>query len=149
MSRPIFIFIQSSHTVIVSADTKPGHRRMSDPAWVENIDSRPGEPCRAGPVMSTFTPFASVSANVVDSSSVCEAGKEGTGRSKLWYQLKGCSQIVAIGRNYADHIKEFNNPRPKEPFFFLKPTTSYLASGGKFEIPNGVIAHYEGPSPPF
>ncbi|KAJ7873222.1 hypothetical protein B0H13DRAFT_1633541, partial [Mycena leptocephala] len=29
---------------------------------------------------------------------------------------------VAIGRNYAEHIKELNNTAPKEPFFFLKPT---------------------------
>ncbi|KAF8550432.1 hypothetical protein OG21DRAFT_1468689 [Imleria badia] len=52
-------------------------------------------------------------------------------------------KIVGIGRNYADHIKELNNTRPKEPFFFLKPTTSYLASGGNVEIPAGIIAHYE------
>jgi len=57
--------------------------------------------------------------------------------------VKNGKKIVAIGRNYADHIKELNNTRPKEPFFFLKPTTSYLASGGNFEIPNGVVAHHE------
>jgi len=53
-------------------------------------------------------------------------------------------KIVAIGRNYADHIKEFKNVAPKEPFFFLKPTTSYLPSGGVIEIPRGIIAHHEG-----
>ncbi|KAH7889333.1 hypothetical protein F5I97DRAFT_1923886 [Phlebopus sp. FC_14] len=52
-------------------------------------------------------------------------------------------KIVAIGRNYSEHIKELNNTRPKEPFFFLKPTTSYLPSGGKLEIPKGVVAHHE------
>ncbi|KII88232.1 hypothetical protein PLICRDRAFT_41378 [Plicaturopsis crispa FD-325 SS-3] len=52
-------------------------------------------------------------------------------------------KIVAIGRNYAEHIKELNNPTPKEPFFFIKPTTSYVASGGKVEIPRGIIAHHE------
>ena len=57
-------------------------------------------------------------------------------------------QIVAIGRNYADHVKELNNAIPKEPFFFLKPTTSYLPSGGKVEIPRGIIAHHEGQSYP-
>lgn len=50
---------------------------------------------------------------------------------------------MAIGRNYAEHIKELNNATPKEPFFFLKPTTSYLASGGSVEIPSGILAHYE------
>ncbi|KAJ7171912.1 hypothetical protein C8R46DRAFT_1084225 [Mycena filopes] len=52
-------------------------------------------------------------------------------------------KIVAIGRNYAEHIKELNNTAPKEPFFFLKPTTSYVPSGGKVEIPSGIIAHHE------
>ncbi|KAG1816588.1 hypothetical protein EV424DRAFT_1473024 [Suillus variegatus] len=52
-------------------------------------------------------------------------------------------KIVAIGRNYSDHIKELNNAATKEPFFFLKPTTSYLPTGGKVEIPRGIIAHHE------
>ncbi|KAJ7907327.1 hypothetical protein B0H13DRAFT_2019016 [Mycena leptocephala] len=52
-------------------------------------------------------------------------------------------KIVAIGRNYAEHIKELNNTAPKEPFFFLKPTTSYVNSGEKVEIPGGIIAHHE------
>ncbi|KAF9242110.1 hypothetical protein BU15DRAFT_73037 [Melanogaster broomeanus] len=39
--------------------------------------------------------------------------------------------------------KELGNTRPKEPFFFLKPTTSYLPSGGNLEIPSGVVAHHE------
>ncbi|KAJ7633139.1 hypothetical protein FB45DRAFT_914457 [Roridomyces roridus] len=52
-------------------------------------------------------------------------------------------KIVAIGRNYAEHIKELNNTAPKEPFFFLKPTTSYVPSGGKVEIPSGILAHHE------
>ncbi|KAJ3813230.1 hypothetical protein EV368DRAFT_74836 [Lentinula lateritia] len=52
-------------------------------------------------------------------------------------------KIVAIGRNYAEHIKELSNTTPKEPFFFLKPTTTYLPSGGKVEIPNGILCHHE------
>jgi len=52
-------------------------------------------------------------------------------------------KIVAIGRNYVDHVKELNNTVPKEPFFFLKPTTSYVQSGGFIEIPRGVLAHHE------
>jgi len=55
-------------------------------------------------------------------------------------------QIVAIGRNYAAHAKELNNTVPKEPFFFLKPTSSYLPSGGRLEIPDGIVAHHEGTS---
>lgn len=52
-------------------------------------------------------------------------------------------KIVAIGRNYVAHAKELNNAVPKEPFFFLKPTSSYLPSGGNCEIPHGIIAHHE------
>lgn len=52
-------------------------------------------------------------------------------------------KIVAIGRNYSEHIKELGNTRPKEPFFFLKPTTSYVSSGGNIELPRGILAHHE------
>ncbi|BGP13954.1 hypothetical protein JCM10213_005538 [Rhodosporidiobolus nylandii] len=53
-------------------------------------------------------------------------------------------KCVAIGRNYAAHIKELNNATPSEPFFFLKPTSSYaLSDDGKVEIPQGVVVHHE------
>ena len=61
--------------------------------------------------------------------------------------LRSPPQIVGIGRNYLDHVKELNNTVPKEPFFFLKPTSSYLPSqspGAKLQIPRGVLAHHEG-----
>ena len=54
------------------------------------------------------------------------------------------AQIVAIGRNFVEHVRELNNTVPKEPFFFLKPTSSYLPSGGKVLIPRGITAHHEG-----
>ncbi|EST07726.1 Fumarylacetoacetase, C-terminal [Kalmanozyma brasiliensis GHG001] len=52
-------------------------------------------------------------------------------------------KIVAIGRNYAAHAKELNNAVPTEPFFFLKPTTSYITNNSTVEIPKGIVAHYE------
>lgn len=54
-------------------------------------------------------------------------------------------KIVAIGRNYAEHAKELGNAVPQEPFFFLKPTTSYIRSGANIEIPQGGTAtvHHE------
>ncbi|EUC57874.1 fumarylacetoacetate hydrolase [Rhizoctonia solani AG-3 Rhs1AP] len=57
------------------------------------------------------------------------------------YLTRG-KKIVAIGRNYLEHIKELGNTVPPEPFFFLKPTTSYL-TGNKFEVPKGVLVHHE------
>ncbi|WVQ83162.1 hypothetical protein IAT38_005300 [Cryptococcus sp. DSM 104549] len=56
--------------------------------------------------------------------------------------LKAGRKIVAIGRNYADHAKELGNAIPKEPFFFLKPTSSYVTQG-PVEIPRGVKMHHE------
>ncbi|PWN50823.1 hypothetical protein IE53DRAFT_394732 [Violaceomyces palustris] len=52
-------------------------------------------------------------------------------------------KIVAIGRNYAAHALELKNAIPTEPFFFLKPTTSYLSDQGTVQIPKGVECHYE------
>jgi 2-keto-4-pentenoate hydratase/2-oxohepta-3-ene-1,7-dioic acid hydratase in catechol pathway len=52
-------------------------------------------------------------------------------------------KIVAIGRNYAKHARELGNAIPEKPFFFLKPTTSYVHSPGKVEIPRGTIVHHE------
>lgn len=51
---------------------------------------------------------------------------------------------MCIGRNYADHVKELNNQRPKQPFFFLKPPSSILLPGaGPVLRPRGVTMHYE------
>jgi len=47
-------------------------------------------------------------------------------------------------KKLSDHITELNNVRPKQPFFFLKPSSSILVSGdGPFLRPKGVTAHYE------
>ncbi|KKY18937.1 putative fumarylacetoacetate hydrolase domain-containing protein 1 [Phaeomoniella chlamydospora] len=53
-------------------------------------------------------------------------------------------KVVCIGRNYADHIAELSSARPKQPFFFLKPTTSILApKTGPVIRPRGTDLHYE------
>ncbi|KAI9489841.1 hypothetical protein BDB00DRAFT_840959 [Zychaea mexicana] len=52
-------------------------------------------------------------------------------------------KIVAIGRNFSEHAKELGNAVPKAPFFFLKPTSSYVANGGTVEIPTGCEVHHE------
>lgn len=49
-------------------------------------------------------------------------------------------------RNYKAHALELKNAVPKEPFFFLKPTTSYVQDGGLVEIPTGVEVHHESES---
>jgi 2-keto-4-pentenoate hydratase/2-oxohepta-3-ene-1,7-dioic acid hydratase in catechol pathway len=45
------------------------------------------------------------------------------------------SKIVCVGRNYAEHAKEFNNPAPAEPMIFLKPPSSLIGSGGAIVLP--------------
>jgi acylpyruvate hydrolase len=44
-------------------------------------------------------------------------------------------RIFAIGRNYAEHIKELNNERPDEPVIFTKPDTALLRSNAPFYYP--------------
>lgn len=45
-------------------------------------------------------------------------------------------KILAIGRNYAEHIKELNNERPDEPVIFTKPDTALLKNGEDFYYPD-------------
>jgi 2-keto-4-pentenoate hydratase/2-oxohepta-3-ene-1,7-dioic acid hydratase in catechol pathway len=45
------------------------------------------------------------------------------------------SKIVAIGRNYLDHIQEFDNIVPGEPMFFLKPPSAVVGPGDPIVYP--------------
>jgi 2-keto-4-pentenoate hydratase/2-oxohepta-3-ene-1,7-dioic acid hydratase in catechol pathway len=45
-------------------------------------------------------------------------------------------KIIAIGRNYAEHIKELQNERPEEPVVFLKPDTALLRDNAPFYYPD-------------
>jgi len=53
-------------------------------------------------------------------------------------------KIICIGRNYADHAKELNNPLPTEPLFFSKPDSAILPKRNPFYIPEFTNdVHYE------
>ena len=53
-------------------------------------------------------------------------------------------KIIAIGRNYAEHAKELNNPVPTTPVIFLKPDTAVLKDNKPFYIPDfSSDIHYE------
>lgn len=53
-------------------------------------------------------------------------------------------KIIAIGRNYAEHAKELNNPVPTTPVIFLKPDTAVLKDNKPFYIPDfSEDVHYE------
>lgn len=45
-------------------------------------------------------------------------------------------KIICIGRNYALHAKELNNPIPTEPVIFMKPDSALLQSRKPFFIPD-------------
>jgi len=52
--------------------------------------------------------------------------------------------VYCIGRNYAEHARELNNPVPKSPIIFMKPACSLLEEGGTIMIPEGSTnVHHE------
>ena len=53
-------------------------------------------------------------------------------------------KVVCVGRNYAAHAKELNNPVPTEPLLFIKPASCVVSPEGGFNIPQdrGAV-HYE------
>lgn len=53
-------------------------------------------------------------------------------------------KIICIGRNYAEHARELNNPVNDEPVIFLKPETALLQKRMPFFIPDfSNDIHYE------
>jgi acylpyruvate hydrolase len=53
-------------------------------------------------------------------------------------------KIIAIGRNYAEHAKELNNPVPGVPVIFMKPDTALLKENKPFYHPDfSEDIHYE------
>ena len=53
-------------------------------------------------------------------------------------------KIVCVGRNYAEHAKELNNPVPTEPILFIKPATAAVRLEDTITAPaiRGEV-HYE------
>jgi acylpyruvate hydrolase len=45
-------------------------------------------------------------------------------------------KIIAVGRNYAEHAKELNNPVPTVPVIFIKPDTALLKENKPFYHPD-------------
>jgi 2-keto-4-pentenoate hydratase/2-oxohepta-3-ene-1,7-dioic acid hydratase in catechol pathway len=55
---------------------------------------------------------------------------------------KPIGKVVCVGRNYAEHAKELNNPIPDEPILFIKPETSVVNLQESIQIPS-TDCHYE------
>ncbi|MGP4843838.1 fumarylacetoacetate hydrolase family protein [Marinobacter sp. 1Y8] len=45
------------------------------------------------------------------------------------------SKIVCVGRNYAAHAREFNNPIPDKPLLFIKPSTAAVNFESPIRLP--------------
>lgn len=53
-------------------------------------------------------------------------------------------KIICVGRNYAAHIAELQNERPKDPVLFMKPDSAVLLKNNPFVIPEFTNqVHYE------
>src|SRR5690606_17254412 len=71
----------------------------------------------------------------------CDESRQG-GRSVSYrHVLEGktldrpVGKVVCVGRNYAEHAKELNNPVPTSPILFMKPSTAIVALEEGFTIP--------------
>ena len=54
-------------------------------------------------------------------------------------------KIICIGRNYAEHARELNNPVPERPVVFMKPATALLNGNKPFFYPDFTEdLHFEG-----
>jgi uncharacterized protein (TIGR00369 family) len=53
-------------------------------------------------------------------------------------------KIVAVGRNYAEHVREMGAPEAEAPVLFLKPASAIVPHGGAVRLPEGKGAvHHE------
>ncbi|GAB3376731.1 fumarylacetoacetate hydrolase family protein [Spongiibacter taiwanensis] len=53
-------------------------------------------------------------------------------------------KVVCVGRNYAEHAKELNNPIPSSPLLFMKPASALAELGEPLQIPWGLgTCHHE------
>ncbi|TLM79322.1 fumarylacetoacetate hydrolase family protein [Microbulbifer harenosus] len=54
-------------------------------------------------------------------------------------------KIVCVGRNYAAHAEELDNPVPEEPLLFIKPATAAVPMAEPVHLPRGRgSCHFEG-----
>ena len=53
-------------------------------------------------------------------------------------------KIIAVGRNYVEHIQELNNEQPDDPVIFLKPETAIIHRNAPFFYPDfSTDVHHE------
>jgi 2-keto-4-pentenoate hydratase/2-oxohepta-3-ene-1,7-dioic acid hydratase in catechol pathway len=74
----------------------------------------------------------------------CPRAKSRKFRQQRWASAHCPGKILTCLDYCSDHIAELNSATPKQPFFFLKPSSSILLPGsGPILRPKGVSLHYE------
>lgn len=54
---------------------------------------------------------------------------------RRWLPPLEPAEIWAVGKNYAEHAREFDSEIPENPILFLKPRSSVIAAGEPIRIP--------------
>ncbi len=56
----------------------------------------------------------------------------------------GPGKMVCVGRNFAEHARELDNPIPTRPIFFIKPSTAAVPMTAPIQLPQGLgVCDYE------
>lgn len=102
----------------------------SQPAWGILIQDELIQPLTAAPYLGGVAKGRTIPLQAVHLLAPCEPGK-----------------IVAVGKNYHDHIQELDSQLPENPILFLKPTTSLNDPEGPIILPPDTLSNrvdYEG-----
>ncbi len=67
----------------------------------------------------------------------CVGGAEISDKVRIGAPIARPSKIVCVGKNYAEHAKEFGGEVPTEPVLFMKATSSYSGPFDNVETPLG------------
>lgn len=67
----------------------------------------------------------------------CQGGIEITRDVRLGAPVRRPSKLVCVGKNYADHAKEFGGEVPEEPVLFMKSTTACCGPHDDVILPLG------------
>jgi 2-keto-4-pentenoate hydratase/2-oxohepta-3-ene-1,7-dioic acid hydratase in catechol pathway len=67
----------------------------------------------------------------------CEGGKDVPDGVRVGTPISRPSKIVCVGKNYAEHAKEFGGEVPTEPVLFMKASSAYSGPFDDVETPIG------------
>lgn len=65
----------------------------------------------------------------------CDGGREIAPGTRLGPPVARPSKIVCVGKNYAEHAKEFGGEVPEEPVLFMKSTSAFCGPNDDVIIP--------------